>query len=178
MNILLWLLPLRSLFQGSWTPPHRAFRKVSMLCSLRSQKVPDHSRQDKKEATDIIHRHLKSSSKCFIIHNRCLINLKSISVKSMEKSNRKMTNVMTLSEDSHNPTLAMPCNTGGRPSQERTWNIKVVWARNSPPIRLNSTILKSLQNRPSFSYSILISNFEWVSKSFQWLEYIFKIWTV
>lgn len=28
----------------------------------------------------------------------------------MEKSNRKMTSVITLSKGSYNPTLAMPCN--------------------------------------------------------------------
>ena len=52
---------------------------------------------------------MKASSTHFIIHNRGFTNLKNITVKSMEESNRKMTNVMTLSKESCTPALTMPC---------------------------------------------------------------------
>lgn len=53
-----------------------------------------------------------------MIHNRGPINQKSISVKSMQKSNRKITDVTTVKE-SYNPTLAMLSNMAKRSLLER-----------------------------------------------------------
>lgn len=79
----------------------------------------------------------------------------------MEESNRKMSNVMTLSKESCTPALTMPCDPGGRPSPEvGRWKVKPFECATLHPEVFPLRFLKvfrlvsSLLIHPSFKLSV------------------------